>query len=187
MDGGAPRSQDLLCRGMRVRRVEEEIMPHLSDEEFQAAKEDILEGMAIYYQSYFAYMRIFRGMVKLDMPPEILSEEWAAAFGSFKGVNAEQLMDALLSVENLLEQGKQSPNMDAMLATLRSINLAIEKIRGFVQEGNSSHIPPQPGTTHTHYCPLCEAVYPCHDGPEDCDELPELWCDSCRVKQGGVE
>lgn len=36
---------------------------------------------------------------------------------------------------------------------------------------------------HTHHCPLCETDFPCSDGPEDCDQLPELWCDSCRVKQ----
>lgn len=159
-------------------------MHHLSDEEYQAARADVLGGLVDYYQNYFAYARIYRGMAKLDIPMEDMPDEWKPFLdASGSSPHVLETMDALLRLESLLEEAQnENPNPEVLLHKLQRMAQLLTEIRP--QDG----LPPTPGiNTHTHYCPLCEAVYPCHDGPEDCDELPELWCDSCRVKQGGIE
>lgn len=157
-------------------------MHHLSDEEYQAARADVLGGLVDYYQNYFAYARIYRGMAKLDIPLEDLPDEWRP-FLAASSPHVHQMMDALLRLENLLEEAKnENPNPEVLLAQLQRMAQLLAEIR--VEED----LPPQPGfTPHTHYCPLCEAVFPCLDGVEDCDQLPELCCESCRVKQENME
>lgn len=160
-------------------------MHHLSDEEYQAAREDVLGGLVDYYQNYFAYARIYRGMAKLDIPLEDLPDEWKPFLHvSGRSPHVLETMDALLRLETLLEEAQnENPNPEVLLHKLQRMAQLLTDIRP--QDG----LPPQAGVDaiHTHYCPLCEAVFPCFDGPETCDQLPELWCESCRVKQENME
>lgn len=162
-------------------------MHHLSDEEFRAAREDVLGGLVDYYQNYFAYARIYRGMAKLDIPLEDMPDEWKPFLDvSGRSPHVLETMDALLRLETLLKEiQNEDPSPEVFLANLQRMAQLLTDLR--IEDG----LPPQPDRVaiHSHYCPLCEAVFPCpcFDGPDVCIQPQEMWCDSCRVKQESME